>query len=343
MQGDAILRLLRSHSCLESLPKTTRTLLQTPREPTELRTVDPGEYLHLGLIQALTLMLDGINPEDIPNHLLVDFSTDGASLDKTPAGTIWPIQVIIANIPGCKPEVVGIYRGIEKPADAHDFFHDFLTDVDAVKAAGGIVYKNRHIAVSLRCFIADAPARAFILNHIGHTGKVPCSKCKIAAHSCSDDPKKKKRQALLGVNWPPRTDEEYAQADDGSHHNDGESCLKNYIPLVTNVPFDIQHLTFLGLVDKFLSAIISGDFKRSVKMTRAQLSMAENRISIISHYCPRDFSRHPKSFKKYSKFKATENRQILLYTGIVIFSGIIDKEAYDHFFMNACVYTSFCS
>jgi len=36
----------------------------------------------------------------------------------------------------------------------------------------------------LKCFIADAPARAFILNHRSHTSNRPCSKCKISGTRC---------------------------------------------------------------------------------------------------------------------------------------------------------------
>jgi len=31
--------------------------------------------------------------------------------------------------------------------------------------------------IQLRCFIADAPARAFILYHVGHNAVSSCSKC----------------------------------------------------------------------------------------------------------------------------------------------------------------------
>ena len=47
LQANAIFNFMIKHECLRFLPKDSRTLLETPREPIKLRKVAPGEYLHV--------------------------------------------------------------------------------------------------------------------------------------------------------------------------------------------------------------------------------------------------------------------------------------------------------
>jgi len=85
------------------------------------------------------------------------------------------IQIRIVNIRGIKPEVVGIYRGSGKPANACDFLKMFVNKVTKIIRDGSIDYKGTKLPIHLCVFIADAPARAFIPNHKGHVAFL-CSK-----------------------------------------------------------------------------------------------------------------------------------------------------------------------
>lgn len=129
VQGNNILALLRSHQCFSFLPKDIRTLLRTPKIPVEIFNVEPGEYLHLGFKSTLINSLQSTSPSLIPSSLQIDFSTDGATLDKSGNIIIWPIQCRIANIPNAKPEVLGIYRGSHKPSGAGQFFSKFVISI----------------------------------------------------------------------------------------------------------------------------------------------------------------------------------------------------------------------
>ena len=68
---------------------------------------------------------------------------------------------------------------------------------------GGIIFHAIKLPIRLRWFIADAPARAFVLNHFGHMSQYPCSKCMVfgTLHG--------KHYAFDGIDHSPRTDEEY--------------------------------------------------------------------------------------------------------------------------------------
>ncbi|XP_011313340.1 uncharacterized protein [Fopius arisanus] len=190
----------------------------------------------------------------IPDSFKIDFSTDGATLDAQQKIQMWPIQIRIANIPRCKPEIVGVWRGSSKPTNAHEFLDRFINDFLEVNNNGGIVHNDKLCPTELRCFIADAPARAFILAHLGHTGAHPCSKCWIKGDSI-----RRGVTAFRGVAHRPRTDQEYADRIDGEHHSDIDSpLLRLPMGLVTQVPFDYMHCVCLGITKKILSVLVKG-------------------------------------------------------------------------------------
>lgn len=110
-QGNIILKSLHTLPQLAYLPRDTRTLLNTPRIGPQVRNIYLGEYLHIGFEKALTRILLKTPSHLFPDILHIDWSTDGARLNKSGSMQIWPIQCSVANIPRSKPEVVGIYKG----------------------------------------------------------------------------------------------------------------------------------------------------------------------------------------------------------------------------------------
>jgi len=158
-QGNIILRILRSLPCLSYLPKDSRTLLNTPRKGPIISKVEPGEYLHIGFEKALIKILQKTPSNLIPDILKVDWSTDGARLNKSGNIQIWSIQCSIANIANSKAEIVGVYKGPRKPDSANLFLDQFINDVLQV-IDSGISFLQKQIRIILRAFIADAPARS---------------------------------------------------------------------------------------------------------------------------------------------------------------------------------------
>lgn len=57
------------------------------------------------------------------------------------------------------------------------------------------------------------------------------------------------------------------------------------------------------------------------------------RLNILKTFCPSEFARRPRSLEIYSKYKATEFRQFLLYTGPVVIYGVLDEQLYKHFLL----------
>lgn len=192
--------------------------------------------------------------------------------------------------------------------------------------ANGITFHGKQLPIRLRCFIADAPARAFILNHRGHMSSHPCSKCKISGVICEG------RNIFCGINHSLRTNEEYVTCLDDDHHKDGKSPLSVLpIGMVSQVPFEYMHLVCLGVVKKLLSTGIYGKFSRLTKLSARSISQISTRLKTLATYCPSNFVRRPRSLDACTKYKATEFRQFLSYTGPVVTYGILSQEVYTLF------------
>ncbi|KYN20021.1 hypothetical protein ALC57_07595 [Trachymyrmex cornetzi] len=150
---------------------------------------------------------------------------------------------------------------------------------------------------------------------------------------------------FLGVNHSLRTDEEYVRCLDEDHHKDDKSPL-SALPtgMVSQVPFEYMHLVLLGVMKKLFSAWVYGKYSHLSKLSARSISVISTRLEALAEYCPSDFARRPKSLATCTKYKATEYRQFLLYTGPVVTHGILYPLAYTHFlFLHAAIRISFCS
>ncbi|XP_076674371.1 uncharacterized protein LOC143372216 [Andrena cerasifolii] len=328
VQGNNILSLLRTHSCFSKLPRDVRTLVSTPRNPVVPFVVEPGEYIYFELEAEIIKSLPNTLSVSFVRQLELDFHTDGCTLDKSGSIHIWPVQCRISNIPRIKPIVVSIYKGSQKPHDLNIFFEKFIADVRAIVSNGGINFHSIKLPVRLRCFIADASARAFVLNHRGHMSIRPCSKCTVCGTLHG------KHYAFDGINQSPRTDEDYIRRLDQMHHEEGTSPLSSLpMGIVSQVPFEYMYLVCLGVVKKLLSAWVHGDYSPFSKLRRIDISILSARLKSLSRYCPSDFARRPRAIELSSKYKATEFRQFLLYTGPVKLNRVLEKTAYKHFLL----------
>ena len=95
--------------------------------------------------------------------------------------------------------IVDIYKGRYRPHSAIDFFNDFISEMEKISMSGGIIHNERKISVTLRCFIADAPVRAFISNYAGHNSKKPCLKWYVSGTYFYRE--KKRRNQEIQFTW----------------------------------------------------------------------------------------------------------------------------------------------
>ncbi|XP_071580866.1 uncharacterized protein [Temnothorax nylanderi] len=336
-QGNVLLKTLREFPFnLLCLPKDTRTLLKTPTTvaTTQVQQIPGGEYLHMGLKCTLKKKLQNLPEDMLPETIEIDFSTDGAEMHRSGTDQFWPIQYRILNLIDKKPVIAGVFKRKQKPSNAFDFFAQFVQEIVDIREEGGIFIRNRQLPLNVRCFIADAPARAFALNHYGHTSSNACSKCKVQGHRC-EEPGFRGAMIFPGIRHPPRTDEEYRDMIDEDHHK-GRSPLSPVLGLVKQVPFESLHLVYIGNVKKVFSAHIHGKYGPQ-KLNVRQLNILDSRMTALTSYCPTEFNRRPNKLSMFHHFKGTEFRQLLLYTAPAVLQNVFSEEYYHHFILLHCV------
>lgn len=327
-QGNVLLSTLRQFPFnLIHLPKDSRTVFNTPTitGSTRVQKLAGGEYLHIGFKKTLIKKLNNIHIDFLPDPVSIDFSTDGARVYKG-VREFWPHQYRIVNIADKRPIIAGLFEGNGKPSNVFEFFEQFVQEIAEVLREG-IVIKGRRLSLTLRCFIADCPARAFCLNHWGHTSSKACSKCKVEGDRCSVAGFER-TMVFLGVDHVLRTDEEYENLVDDDHHKGG-SPLSPLLPLAKKVPFDPMHLVYLGNVKKIFEANVDGKFGCH-RLNRRKLDILNSRMIQLQRNCPSEFNRRPQEFTKFHGFKATEYRQFLLYTATAVLKNVFDEDKYRH-------------
>jgi len=318
------------------LPIDPRTLLQTPRNYNVKDISGDGKYFHFGIASGIEL-LDLSHIES--NHLKLQFNIDGLPLFKSSSTEFWPILCLVRDS-GTQPFVVGLYSGKKKPVSLQEFLGDFVSDMQQILGDGvivnGVVY-----SVSIDCFICDAPARAFVKNVKHHSGYFGCDKCTQEGDYIDG------RMTFPIVDAPIRTDAHFDELRDEDHHR-GLTPLRDLnIGLVTSFVLDYMHLVCLGVARKLLHFWLSGPIRKddslASRLPASAVRTLSDRLLKLSSCMPCDFSRKPRSLDEIDRWKATEFRTFLLYTGPVVLRGILPEQTYVHFMLLSTAITLLAS
>lgn len=113
--------------------------------------------------------------------LTVTLNTDGSPLHKSSKASIWPIQLILNELPlTCRYDstvLAGLWFGRKHP-DMLLFLGKF---VDAMNSIGELIWQHNSACVPSKvytiCACLDAPARAVVGNHVQFNGFFGCPWC----------------------------------------------------------------------------------------------------------------------------------------------------------------------
>lgn len=172
---DGLLKGLKMHDCFKNLPSSSRTILETRTNSSNLiRNVKPGIYHHFGLAKCIQMYA----PDNM-NTIKIAIGIDGLPLSKSSSSQFWSILAYIANDPSYKTVfLIGIYHGNKKPTDSNDFLLDFVEEVKYL-TLNGLILNNTKVNIVIHLICCDAPAKSFILKVKGHTGFFSCKRCCI--------------------------------------------------------------------------------------------------------------------------------------------------------------------
>lgn len=105
--------------------------------------------------------------------------------------------------------------------------------------------------------------------------------------------------------------------------------------LVFSVPYDYMHLVCIGVVKKLITFWVSSKHKHALPASSVRI--LDQKLNILCKYIPQEYQRKPNEYSRkhpfhdINRWKATELRQCLLYTGFVIFSDHLDKNINNNF------------
>lgn len=304
-----------------SLPRDKRTLCKVKKTKRQIFEMGTGKYLHIGLGECLKSFISKFELES--NELIIDVCTDGVPIANNSAYSLWPILINVVGYDHV--QIVGTYYGVSKPANFSEFFKMFVDEYLSI-SENGLFYENKKYSIMIRVIIADAPARAYLLNVPTFSGYNSCHKCHIKGLYILH------RVTFPNINCQLRTDDDFKNKTDNSHHNSTDTLEIEKLPIgcVSNVPIDYMHAVLLGVVQQLLYACIVAR-KKPYSIKKQKVRDLSSHILSIGPQLASEFSRKPRSFIYLKRFKATDFRQLILYTLPVMLESVMKSKYYNHF------------
>lgn len=133
-----------------------------------------------------------------------------------------------------------------------------------------------------------------------------------------------------------RTDESFVLRSNEEHHVGVSPLLEIAgLGLVSSIPLDYMHLCCLGIMKKIIHFMVRGstvpNSYGSTRLSRDQIEKVNDRMDIAKEWLCKDFARIPQNLNEFHTYKATEFRQIMMYTGPFLFKNIVRHEVYNNF------------
>ena len=314
-----LLSILRVHHA--DLPKDPRTLLHTEKKYT-VQTLAGGSYYHFGIASGILEKLASSSDAKLEEHITLQINIDGLPLFRSSNDSFWPILGMLDSPLIKEPFIIGLYHGGgQKPTSAIEFLSGFVKEMKELQE-NGILHNGRYYRIQLSAAICDAPARAFIKNVKGHSGYAGCDKCTQWGDYDG-------KIIFPETDAPLRTDVQFDEMEDREHHLGPNPLKVLNIGMVSQCPLDYMHLVCLGVMRRLLWLWTRGPLPRRIGSRCAEC--ISGMLVNLAGFIPREFARKPRSLREVDRWKATEFRQLLLYTGPVVLLGNLCDAMYKNF------------
>lgn len=306
---------------IAGLPKDHRTLLKTPRR-VETIEISGSEFYNFGVSTGIRRAIaNAVGP--VPDTIDIINSTDGLPLYSANNNSAWPVLMSVENFDSTTaifPASVTVCRD-GKPTNV-DFLQETIDEMNQLMESG-LAYDDKVYNVHFRCWVCDAQARFFIKRVVqGQSAYRGCDQCcQVAVRTHNrmtwPDARSYARQA--------RTDAEFRSGAYGDYHHGQTILLQQHnLDMIKDFPIDYMHNVCLGVTKKVTYDVIQ-------KLNRGEQSILNAKLKHVREFIPNSFARRPRPIKEFAKWKATEFRQICLYTGPVLFKGTMTNDQYMHF------------
>ena len=91
-----------------------------------------------------------------------------------------------------------------------------------------------------------------------------------------------------------------------------------------------MYLVCLGVTKRLLLLLKEG--LRCCRISPSQINQVSERLECYKRQFLSEMTRQPRGLSEIKRWKATEFRKFLLYSGIVVLKGIVTDQFYYHFF-----------
>ena len=283
-----------------------------------------GDYFYFGLLSGITKTVS-LHPYHFEekNVVKLSFNIDGVPLFKSSSVQFWPI-LCSANC--FEPFLVALFCGTKKPDSVEEYLFYFLKEIREI-ANNWFQFNDKHFDVLIDSFICDAPARSFLKCTKGHNAYYGCDRCTV---------KGTWRGRVVFelpdyVNMPEKRNKEDFNEVRYTDYQIKKSPLVDIdIDCIKSFPLDYMHLVCLGVMKRiFLMFLKSGP--RVCKLSHQQIEVLSDKLVALNGKMPREFARQPRSLDVLDRWKATEYRQCVIYTGPLIFHHIMPEDMFNHF------------
>jgi hypothetical protein len=183
------------------------------------------------------------------------------------------------------------------------------------------------IPVRLSSVLCDAPAKALVKSIKTYTGYCGCYRCELKGEYIDGAVRIIDTESLVY-----RTDQTFRLKSNPQHHT-GTSPFINVpsFDMIKNFPNDYMHSVLLGIVRKLIAIWTTTKGPKIGKLSQVAINRIDAKLQILKERTPNEFGRKPRSLRRLDRFKATELRLFLLYTGKIALKGILPSNLYDNF------------
>lgn len=344
---DATNRILRALSkygigSLHTLPLDCRTLTSIAGGAAMgngIFTRSGVEYYYFGVESQIKSILRRY-PLQVRSQLkeiTISQNLDGIPLFKSSGIAAWPLLMQISNIRPRTvfPAVIGVSKN--KPQTL-EYLEEAIKDL-ADLLRSGIEVDGIRYQVKLGHVICDAPARALAKNVVTFNASYGCDQCTCwAVHDG-------KRLIWTQTNSIDlRTDESFRLRQQPQYHKGNSVFEMLPLDMVEDFPIDFMHQAG-GTMRKLISWNVEGPRKGGegrvmCRMSPSMVSMLDNRLRAIQNQIPNCFARKARPTTELQRYKFTELRQLLLYTGKIAFHGLMASSKH---YKHLCSFNVACS
>lgn len=327
-----------------TLPVNVRTVMGTDTE-FKLVKLCGGDYIHISLMVALNCALKhiGASADTLKqSELKIQLNIDGIPMCHSNNYTVWPILAKLMEPVKTAVFVIGVYGGKKKPANFNVYLRMLVDEMKVINEEGGVFCSitNSRLPISILNICCDAAARGSVRCVHAFNFRYGCDRCKVRGHHND------RRMTFMDNDAELRQDSDFEQhldkGDEDEYRTDDSILREVGVGMVSQFPYDYMHLVCLG-IGRSLATMLHKP-KQKGSLTAEVLHEVCEHMVLCASRIPKEFQRRCRTLYESSRWKATESRQFVLYTGpVVLRQSSVPRKQYENFLYLSVAIRCLCS